>query len=295
MAGIAWYVSTALVTLGAFAVGWGTAGRASARRWSGATRRAGRGKRWALGAAAGALAVLLAKVALEYLPVLEAWLFPWPWYVYLQGYWLWPVTLLFFGLAARQLPVRWNRIVIVGVAGVMFAWSLYAARWMVSPPDDSSQRCADASGHCMQSTGYTCVPASCVAVLAWWGIDATEGEMARLCLTSSWGTSAFNAYRGLTLKLREVARDDGRGLEARIVRWDADSLRALAVPAVVTGGARHAVAVRFEKGLFVIDDPLTPGPVRYHRPPKRITGPAVVIVARGGAGEGDTRKARRTF
>jgi len=283
MAGIAWYVATALVTLGAFAVGLKMAGR----------------KRWALGAAVGALSLLLVKCALNKFPVVEAWLFPWPWYVYLQGYWLWPVTLLFFGLAVRQLPVRWNRIVIVGVAGVMFAVSLYTARWMVSPPDDLSQRRADTSGHCMQSTGYTCVPASCVAVLAWWGIDTTEGEMARLCLTSSWGTSAFNAYRGLTLKLREVASDDRRdlnaeggglagfrmkpsGLDVRIVKWDADALRALAVPAVVTGDIRHAVAVRFDDDTFVIDDPLTPGPVRYHSPPKRITGPAVVIMARDG-------------
>jgi len=275
MAGIAWYVATALLTLGAFAAGWKVAER----------------KKWALGAAVGALAVLLAKVGLNKYPVVEAWLFPWPWYVYLQGYWLWPVTLLFFGLATRQLPIRWNRIVIVGVAAFMFAWSLYAARWMVSPPDDSSTRRADASGHCMQSTGHTCVPASCVAVLAWWGIDTTEGEMARLCLTSSWGTSAFNAYRGLTLKLREVASDDGRGLETRIVRWDPDSLRGLAVPAVVTGGVRHAVAVRFDDDTFVIDDPLAPGPVRYHSPPKQITGPAVVIVARDGKSAEDTRAA----
>jgi len=271
MAGVAWYVATALVTLGAFVLGWGTAGR---------------GKRWALVAAGVALSLLLVKCALNKFPVVEAWLFPWPWYVYLQGYWLWPVALLFFGLAVRQLPIRWNRIAIILVAGVTFAVSLYTARWMVSPPDDSSPRRADSSGHCMQSTGYTCVPASCVAALAWWGIETTEGEMARLCLTSSWGTSAFNAYRGLTLKLRDVASDEGRDLRnlvVRIVKWDADSLRALAVPAVVTGGIRHAVAVRFENGLFVIDDPLAPGPVSYCSPPKRITGPAVVIVARGGS------------
>ncbi len=270
MAGIAWYVGTAALTAGAFAVGW-----AATARSLGAGS-----KRWALGAAAGALAVLLAKAALNRWPVLEARLFPWPWYVYLQGYWIWPVTLLFFGLSLRQLPVRWNRAVVTGVAAIMLATSLWCARWMVSPPDDSSDARADASGHCHQTTGYTCVPASCVAVLAWWGIDATEGEMARLCLTSSWGTLAFNAYRGLTLKLREVAKAGGPALKVRMIEWDADALRRLGVPAVVSGGPRHSVAVRFEPGAFVLHDPLLFGPCTYASPPERVTGPAVVILRR---------------
>ena len=227
MAGIAWYVLTAALTAGAFAAGWAAAGR---------------NKRWALGAAAGALLVLILKAALNRYPIVEARLFPWTWYVYLQGYWLWPVTLLFFGLAVRQLPVRWNRAVVCGAAALMFACSLFSARWMVSPPDDSSQARADARGHCRQSTGYTCTPASCVSVLAWWGIEATEGEMARLCLTSSWGTTAFNAYRGLTLKLRSVTDADGRVLSRPCARET--SPRAPSPPwhAVRPGEGRQAPA-----------------------------------------------------
>lgn len=266
MAGIAWFVGTAILTAGAFAAGWAAAGRS---------------RRWAVGAAAAALAVLVAKAALTHFPVIEARLFPWPWHVYLQGYWLWPVTLLFFGIAARQLPVRWNRAVVGGVAAIMFACSLHSARWMAAPQADSSDQRADASGHCRQTTGYTCVPASCVAVLAWWGINTTEGEMARLCLTSSWGTSTFNAYRGLTLKLREVADADGRGLEARMIGWDPERLRKLAVPAVVSGGPGHAVAVRFEADAFVLHDPLAFQPCTYASPPAEIAGPAVVVVERG--------------
>ncbi len=224
--------------------------------------------------------MLVLKAALNRFPVLEVRLFPWPWYVYLQGYWLWPVTLLFFGLAARQLPVRWNRAVVAGVAAIMFAVSLWAARWMVSPPDDSSTQRADASGHCRQTTGYTCTPASCVAVLAWWGIESTEGEMARLCLTTSWGTTAINAYRGLTLKTREVVAAGGPSLEVRMIGWDADELRALGVPAVVTGAPRHSVAVCFEGGSFIIDNPLDFAPVPYDLPPAGITGPAVIVLGK---------------
>ncbi|MHC4249072.1 MAG: cysteine peptidase family C39 domain-containing protein [Planctomycetota bacterium] len=266
MAGIAWYVGTAALTAGAFAAGWAAAGR---------------GKKWALGMAAGALLALILKAALNRYPILEARLFPWTWYVYLQGYWLWPVTLLFFGLAVRQLPIRWNRAVVCGAAAIMFAASLYFARWMVSPPDNSSTARADAAGHCRQSTGYTCTPASCVSVLAWWGIQSSEGEMARLCLTSSWGTTAFNAYRGLTLKLREVANAGGPDLQVRMIAWDPDVLRRLGVPAVVTGSPNHSVAVRFDGDTFVIHNPLAPGPSTFRSPPDGITGPAVVIVRRG--------------
>ncbi|MHC5053202.1 MAG: cysteine peptidase family C39 domain-containing protein [Planctomycetota bacterium] len=265
MAGIAWYVGTAALTAGAFA-----AGRAAA----------GRNRKWALGAAAVALLVLILKAALNRYPVLEARLFPWTWYVYLQGYWLWPVTLLFFGLTVRQLPVRWNRAVVTSVAAIMFALSLYFARWMVSPIDHSSSARADAAGHCRQTTGYTCTPASCVAVLAWWGIETTEGEMARLCLTSSWGTTAFNAYRGLTLKLHEVAGAGGPDLQVRMIAWDPGALRRLGVPAVVTGSPHHAVAVRFEGGTFVVHDPMAFQSYTYASPPEHITGPAVVIVQR---------------
>jgi len=263
MAGIAWYVGTASLTACAFAAGWAAAGR---------------DKKWTLGAAAGALGVLIAKAALNRFPVLEARLFPWPWYVYLQGYWLWPVTLLFFGLSLRQLPVRWNRVVVAGVAGVMFAVSLWTARWMVSPPDDSSTQRADVRGHCRQTTGYTCTPASCVAVLAWWGIETTEGEMARLSLTTSWGTTAINAYRGLTLKVREIAAAGGPSLDVRVIGWDAEALCRLGVPAVVTGGPGHSVAVRFEGGSFIVSDPLHFEPVPYNFPPAGIAGPAVVIL-----------------
>jgi hypothetical protein len=276
MAGIAWYVLTALLSVGAFAVGWVAAGRE---------------KRLALGAAGVALGGLVAKAVLNRYPVFETWCFPWTWYVYLQGYWIWPVTLIFFGLAARQLPIRWNRAVIVGVAGVMFCVSLWSARWMVSPSDDSSTRRADANGHCRQSTGYTCVPTSCVAVLAWWGIESTEGEMARLCLTTSWGTSAINAYRGLTLKTREVAAAGGPDLEVRMIHWNPERLRQLAVPAVVTGGPRHAVSVRYEGNVFIIHDPLTFGPSKYNSPPESISGPAVVILARDHNALGDAHGA----
>ena len=70
------------------------------------------------------------------------------------------------------------------------------------------------------------------------------------------------------------------GLEVRMMTWDADALRELGVPAVVSGGPGHAVAVRFTGDAFVVDDPRSPRPHTYDSPPEGIAGPAVVVVAR---------------
>ncbi|MHC4506727.1 MAG: cysteine peptidase family C39 domain-containing protein, partial [Planctomycetota bacterium] len=186
MGGLGYYLATAALSLVTFAAGF-VLGR--------------RSRRAALGAAGVVLGLVVLKAVLHWKPEWEAALFPWADYVYFQSYWLYPTALLFFGLAAGQLPVRWNRAVVALVAATVFAHSLWAGRWMALPPDGSSTRRADARHHCRQSTGYTCVPASCVSLLSRLGIDATEGEMVRLCLTKRGGTAFFNTYRGLVLKL----------------------------------------------------------------------------------------------
>lgn len=53
---------------------------------------------------------------------------------------------------------------------------------------------------CLQSTSMTCSPAAAATVLKCFGIEATEGEMAGLCLTRT-GTHWMGLYRGLRKKL----------------------------------------------------------------------------------------------
>jgi len=55
---------------------------------------------------------------------------------------------------------------------------------------------------CLQSTEYTCAPAAASTLLHTYGIEATEQEMAGLCLTNGRGTSNLGLYRGLCLKTR---------------------------------------------------------------------------------------------
>lgn len=55
---------------------------------------------------------------------------------------------------------------------------------------------------CLQTTPYTCSPASAATLLRVHGIDATEREMAELCLTHK-GTTWMGLFRGLSRKVAD--------------------------------------------------------------------------------------------
>jgi hypothetical protein len=239
MESILFFAVTTALSAGAFAAGH---------------RLARLGRRGALTGSAVALGLILLKAVLNAQPVWEATLFPHPAYVFFQDYWLYPAGLLFFGLVVPQLPVRWNRAVVAGLAACLFAWSLWAQHWMLLPPDDTSTQRATPRHFCRQTTAWTCAPASCVALLSHWGIDATEGEMARLCLTSPRGTTLFNVYRGIVLRVRKDGGERGR-LRVRMVELTPEALRALDVP-VVAGNGYHAVVLRYDGGAPVVIDPM---------------------------------------
>lgn len=64
-------------------------------------------------------------------------------------------------------------------------------------------------GVCMQSTGYTCGAASLVTMLDRMGVEASEGEMARLTGTiPGRGVSDFQAADGLQRKLESIGRSE---------------------------------------------------------------------------------------
>ena len=52
---------------------------------------------------------------------------------------------------------------------------------------------------CLQSHDSTCAPASAVTLLRLNGIDSSEKEMVKRCLTSALGTEALGLYRGLKI------------------------------------------------------------------------------------------------
>jgi hypothetical protein len=132
---------------------------------------------------------------------------------------------------AVMLAVIWHtvkgtsrqRLLLISVIGLLALRALYAPLHgnapAVGPP-----RWVD--GICRQTTATTCSAASAATVLTGHGVQASETEMARLCLTGDEGTSALGLYRGLKLKLH------GTGLEPRAV-FGVEELRGAPKPAVV--------------------------------------------------------------
>jgi hypothetical protein len=77
----------------------------------------------------------------------------------------------------------------------------------VAPTLGTSPRCAadtDQFELHSQTTPHTCSPACAVSVLRLHGIEATENELAELCLTRE-GTHWLGLYRGLMLKTEDSA------------------------------------------------------------------------------------------
>lgn len=62
-------------------------------------------------------------------------------------------------------------------------------------------------GVCVQTAPATCSAACAATVLKAHGIPATESELAQLCLTRLWGTSALGIYRGLKRKTADTPYD----------------------------------------------------------------------------------------
>lgn len=110
------------------------------------------------------------------------------------------------------------------------------------------------AGLLTQSTGWTCAPSSSAMLLARWGIDASEGELAEAAGTSPMmGTDAV----ALARVLRRYAAP--RGLTVHVAKLDQAAAQALARPFVASiklaSGVGHSVLVQgiASDGVHVAD------------------------------------------
>jgi hypothetical protein len=112
----------------------------------------------------------------------------------------------------------------LAVAGVLAA---------VFPLLGTVPRCGDRwdkLGTCLQTTKFTCSPAAAATLLRKHGIEASEQEMAELCLTR-YGTSWQGLYRGLKLKTA------GTDWDVQVCRVSASDLeRERAAPLILSVG-----------------------------------------------------------
>jgi hypothetical protein len=123
-------------------------------------------------------------------------------------------------------------IVLLG-AGVCF-WQCYG--FLLRPTPQTRDRWKGEV--CRQSTHATCSAAAAVTLLKLHGINTSEGEMAKLCFTSEYGTTKFGLYRGLRIKT------DNTEWEPRPLPTSIDEL--------ISGGCCPAViSVRLDPGQNV--------------------------------------------
>ncbi|HEX3135446.1 MAG TPA: C39 family peptidase [Planctomycetota bacterium] len=238
-----------------------------------------RGQRWRLIGAGVVLALVIAKSVLTWMPVWEATCFPFAGYIYLQSFVMPIVMMAFFGIAAPQLAVPWNRVV-VGLLALGFYLQLgfVGNWWMVSRPVIGTERTPDAAHHLRQSTPYTCAPSAAAMAVSYVGIAVSERTMADRCLTvPEGGTTRFNTYRGLILTL------EGTPWRARMVHAEvADLCRQDQVTVIDFPDLRHAITTVGTGDGVTLHDPLQPRPLPLSREDltERYGGVAILIERR---------------
>ena len=120
----------------------------------------------------------------------------------------------------------WRRF---GSAGALGCTAMYA---LFSPMLGTAPQCGnhwDWMGTCLQTTDYTCSAASAATLLKAHGIQASEQEMADLCLTRH-GTSWQGLYRGLKLKTA------GTKWDVQVVACSRQELRKIKGPMIISVG-----------------------------------------------------------
>lgn len=173
------------------------------------------------------LAVILVKLALARTPIGEPRFLPFNWYPLVERWWSLFPGMAIFGVGITLFRASmWRRDALLVGAGLLLLHSL-ALGWVMSRPSDLTGEVGQ-DGICHQTSGYSCTAASAVMLLHRHGIEATEREMADLCVTSNGGlagggTTESGLMRGLRLKA------DGH----KKVRIDRPALERLPTPSIV--------------------------------------------------------------
>jgi Peptidase C39 family len=132
-----------------------------------------------------------------------------------------PIAALIGGMLVRRNGRRWLRSTVLIAPLLAFA-GFDLVRPLLAEPPALGDRWSD--GVCRQTSDASCSPAAAATLLHHYGIAASETEMARLCLTSSDGTSAA----GVSIKSAP------HGLTPRPFHGSIDDLRNVGDPVLIT-------------------------------------------------------------
>lgn len=126
------------------------------------------------------------------------------------GNWIPPGAALVIGILSQQRSIPpWRRAILILVLAALGGATLADDS---GPAEPLSQHQWSADGVCIQTAPATCSACAAATLLAYQGINASEAEMAHLCLSKKTGTPLLGLYRGLKLKTRGT-------------RWDVDVIR----------------------------------------------------------------------
>jgi predicted double-glycine peptidase len=164
----------------------------------------------ATGLVAAMCLLLILKAVICHLPAAEPRLFPWNWYPYVEPWWtLFPAMFIFgAGSSLVRASMLKRDVLLVGGGFLLLRCGVVAV--LTDQSHELLTAVVRENGVCLQSSSYSCAPASAAMFLHLYGVTATENEMARLCVTRSGstvtsGTSESGLLRGLRIKLMDRA------------------------------------------------------------------------------------------
>ena len=184
-----------------------------------------------------------------------------------------PLALFYFGVSVgevrrepglkmkhKHLPVG---LAILG--GLIFVYGLQRNSWLFAAPEVDRKKftLVDNNKICLQSTGYTCGPASAVTLLKYWEIVATESEMAALTRTRRFsGVTIDGLARGILRKIQITDLNHPPSLKVRLIHPGWNDLVKLDVPFIVSTKlyfmVDHVVVVlKVFEDKVLIADPLS--------------------------------------
>lgn len=185
------------------------------------------------------LAVLFTQCAITFYPEIEYALFGFTYYAFVRW---WGLAGAFLTLGAhfdRMNPGIRNLLLLVSIAIFILTaiyWDNFVAENSFNFKEEGWH-----GGICAQSTNYTSACASCATMLKHFGVNASEKQMAKLCLTDKRGTAHIYIARGLQMMLDPAVY---KIIIAR-VKWE--ELQNIPAPFItkiyLSTGAAHTVAV----------------------------------------------------
>ena len=210
------------------------------------------------------LIAIIAKVSFSIFPLLEARIMPVEIYPVIQNeFWL-PFAVLFFAFAGHLVPCKSRRgvlFIVIILVLVVFQQTF----WHLQNPAIYNYKGKITDGVCQQTSFDTCGAASMVTLLNKMGVQASEGEMARLAMAAPGkGISPHQAAYALRKKLRQLGRSENAVISVPELR-DLQHL-----PKPFLAGIRfsfqtnHMISVlETTQEYLVVGDPISVGPKNW--------------------------------